>query len=75
MSTQSAIGPSFRAIPMERTPSSPVGTVMRRLRKTASTMGLNVGGPGEYDANTVKDDDMDSEEEDKRNNGTRVWYG
>jgi chloride channel 3/4/5 len=49
--------------------------VFRTLRKTASTVGISLGGQGEYDADEDADDvEQEDEDEGKRANGTRVWY-
>lgn len=62
------------------TPASPARSLVRTLRKTASTVGLAVGRPQAYDAEVRRsmedeeaheDDDMD---EGMKANGTRVWY-
>jgi hypothetical protein len=62
-------------------PASPVGSVLRRIRKTASAVGLAVGRPGEYDNYTGRDgvghqraESGDDEDEGVKSNGTRVWY-
>jgi hypothetical protein len=58
-------------------PASPVGSVMRKIRKTASTMGLAVGRQGEYDGDErvgLGDGDGDDEQEAVKSNGARVWY-
>lgn len=58
---------------------SPVGSVFRKIRKTASAVGLSLGGgQGSYDAaeddDWDGDDDMEEEDEAIRSNGMRVWY-
>lgn len=56
-------------------PKSPASSVFRTLRKTASTVGISLGGQGEYDADEDADDvEQEDEDEGKRANGTRVWY-
>lgn len=68
--------------PSNPTPSSPSGSVMRRIRKTASTVGLSVGRPQNYDGddhvNRPQDaGDIDDDEivnDSMKANGTRVWY-
>jgi chloride channel 3/4/5 len=55
---------------------------MRRIRKTASTIGLSVGRPQNYDGddhvNRPQDaEDVDDDEivnDSMKANGTRVWY-
>ena len=66
-------------------PLSPGGTMIRRLRKTASAVGLAIGNTADsYDAGVrnlrVEANDDDDAEEDEglvegmKANGTRVWY-
>ncbi|OCF37887.1 voltage-gated chloride channel [Kwoniella heveanensis BCC8398] len=52
------------------------GTVMRRLKKTASNIGLGIGRPDSYDDQSVRGrgDEMLEDDEGERANGTRVWY-
>ncbi|WVR07458.1 hypothetical protein IAU60_004499 [Kwoniella sp. DSM 27419] len=56
--------------------ASPSSTVLRKLKKTASTIGLGIGRPDHYDDNTARargEEDLE-EDEGERANGTRVWY-
>lgn len=60
---------------------SPVGSVFRKIRKTASAVGLRLGGTqGNYDAEGEdegrEEDEEGLEEEDEamKSNGMRVWY-
>jgi chloride channel 3/4/5 len=57
-------------------PRSPTGSVFRRLRKTASSVGISLGGQGNYDAEQeeIGDEELGEEDEGKKANGTRVWY-
>ena len=55
-------------------PSSPVGSVFRKLRHRASNIGLSLGKPDTYDEDVVKDSDAEDEEPAQTANGTRVWY-
>ncbi|WRT68309.1 uncharacterized protein IL334_005285 [Kwoniella shivajii] len=58
-------------------PQSPTGSVMRKLRKTASAVGIGVGRPDNYDDEASRgraDDEMLEDDEGERANGTRVWY-
>ena len=57
---------------------SPTNSVFRRLRKTASAVGLSVGRPEEYDADPAGGDEAEegigAEDESVGANGRRVWY-
>jgi chloride channel 3/4/5 len=55
-------------------PSSPVGSVFRKLRHKASNIGLSLGKPDAYDEDMGKDSDAEDEEPAQTANGTRVWY-
>lgn len=56
-------------------PLSPAGSVMRKIRHTASLAGLRVGPSGAYDAPAEESAGMlGDEDEGRRANGTRVWY-
>lgn len=57
-------------------PRSPVGSLVRRLHKTASAIGLSLGTPGSYAGAESDDGEEAIEEEDeaRKSNGTRVWY-
>ena len=60
-------------------PQSPTRTVLRRLRKTASAVGLSVGGrPDTYDgdATSLRNEGYEEDlvDEGMKANGTRVWY-
>nr|XP_018261404.1 voltage-gated chloride channel [Kwoniella dejecticola CBS 10117]OBR83562.1 voltage-gated chloride channel [Kwoniella dejecticola CBS 10117] len=59
-------------------PQSPTGSVMRRIKRTASTIGMGFGRPDNYDDDAsrgkVDDDEMLEDDEGERANGTRVWY-
>ena len=56
-------------------PKSPAGSVMRRLKKSASHIGLHLGGQMEYDTDrAMAHEDGEDDEEGMRTNGTRVWY-
>ncbi|WVF72754.1 hypothetical protein IAT40_007572 [Kwoniella sp. CBS 6097] len=63
--------------PMGKSPrGAGTGTVMRRLKKTASNIGLGIGRPDSYDDQSVRGrgDEMLEDDEGERANGTRVWY-
>nr|XP_019044593.1 voltage-gated chloride channel [Kwoniella bestiolae CBS 10118]OCF23523.1 voltage-gated chloride channel [Kwoniella bestiolae CBS 10118] len=56
---------------------SPTGSVMKRIRRTASTIGMGFGRPDKYDDETSRgrpEDEMLEDDEGERANGTRVWY-
>ncbi|WWD19024.1 hypothetical protein CI109_103482 [Kwoniella shandongensis] len=57
---------------------SPTGSVIRRLKKTASAVGLGLGRPDNYDdvalARRGDEDEMLEDTEGERANGSRVWY-
>lgn len=61
-------------------PASPTRSIVRTLRKTASTVGLSVGRTQAYDAEvrrSVEDEEAnedDDVDEGMKANGTRVWY-
>ena len=60
-------------------PASPAASIVKRLRKTASAVGLAVGKPANYDEHTQSGRDDDEEEDAESNegmkaNGMRVWY-
>ncbi|WWC90776.1 uncharacterized protein L201_005713 [Kwoniella dendrophila CBS 6074] len=58
-------------------PQSPTGSVMRRIKRTASTIGMGFGRPDNYDDETSRgkdNDEMMEDDEGQRANGTRVWY-
>ncbi|ORY35468.1 putative voltage-gated chloride channel [Naematelia encephala] len=54
-------------------PKSPQNSVLRRLRHTASRVGLSVGQSDEYDVQALGRDEHD-DDQGRRANGTRVWY-
>lgn len=54
--------------------SSPVGSVLRKLRRKASNIGLSLGKPDTYDEDIGKDSDAEDDEPAQTANGTRVWY-
>ena len=57
---------------------SPAGSMFRRIRKTASAVGLAVGRSEEYDGSMRDEDDEEDGgqkmDEEISANGTRVWY-
>ncbi|ODN78803.1 hypothetical protein L202_04354 [Cryptococcus amylolentus CBS 6039] len=56
---------------------SPKGSVMQKLRKRASAVGLGLGRPDNYDEAALvrrEDEEMLEDTEGERANGTRVWY-
>lgn len=60
-------------------PQSPVGSVFRKIRKTASAVGLSLGTPGSYDGQEEDEGydaegEVEEEDEARKSNGTRVWY-
>jgi chloride channel 3/4/5 len=55
-------------------PASPVGTAFKRLRHSASNIGLSFGKPDTYDDDARKDSDTEDDEPAQTANGTRVWY-
>jgi chloride channel 3/4/5 len=55
-------------------PSSPVGSVFKKLRHKASNIGLSIGKPDAYDEDIRRDSDTEDEEPAQTANGTRVWY-
>lgn len=57
---------------LAQAPQSPAGSVLQRLRKTASAVGLSMGG-GSYDEDQVDDEEEEADEA-RKSNGTRVWY-
>ena len=50
------------------------GSVMKRVRKTASAVGLNVGQAENYDGENEQADEEAGDDESLKANGTRVWY-
>lgn len=55
-------------------PSSPVGSVFKKLRRQASNIGFSIGKPDAYDDDARKDSDTEDDEPAQTINGTRVWY-
>nr|XP_019011401.1 voltage-gated chloride channel [Kwoniella pini CBS 10737]OCF50182.1 voltage-gated chloride channel [Kwoniella pini CBS 10737] len=59
-------------------PHSPTGSVMRKIKRTASTIGMGFGRPDHYDDDASRgkggEDEMLEDDEGERANGTRVWY-
>ncbi|WVQ81895.1 hypothetical protein IAT38_004022 [Cryptococcus sp. DSM 104549] len=57
---------------------SPTGSVMRKLKKKASAVGLGLGRPENYDDESLarrgEEEEMMEDNEGERANGTRVWY-
>lgn len=57
---------------------SPEGSVLKRLKKKASNVGLGLGRPDNYDDEAVgrrgDEDELLEDNEGERANGTRVWY-
>ncbi|OCF76116.1 voltage-gated chloride channel [Kwoniella mangroviensis CBS 8886] len=69
--------PLFPKQPASLHLQSPTGSVMRRIRKTASTIGMGIGRPDKYDDETSRgrpEDEMLEDDEGERANGMRVWY-
>ncbi|KAK8854828.1 hypothetical protein IAR55_003567 [Kwoniella newhampshirensis] len=60
------------------TANSPPGSVIRRLKKTVSAVGLGLGRPENYDdvgmSRRGEENEMLEDNEGERANGTRVWY-
>lgn len=72
----SPLFPNSLSIP-KHLPQSPTGSVMRRIRRTASTIGMGFGRPDNYDDVNNRgsaEDEMLEDDEGERANGTRVWY-
>lgn len=67
ISVTSTLAPVSQSVP----PSSPTGSVYRRLKHTASQIGFT--RPATYDDQSEYNYD-DGEDDGKRANGTRVWY-
>jgi chloride channel 3/4/5 len=73
---------SAAASPITKAKSgSPVGSIVRKIRKTASAVGLRLGGTqGNYDMEDAdtgegeNEESMEEEDEAMKSNGMRVWY-
>lgn len=72
---------SATASPITKAKSgSPVGSIVRKIRKTASAVGLRLGGtqgnydPDDADGERENEESMEEEDEAMKSNGMRVWY-
>ena len=66
------------ATPMTKSPKSPTGSVLRRLRKSASSMGFHLGGSMDYEPDAAKgglEEEVEDVHDEMRANGLRVWPG